>query len=377
MIILDQEQKLIEQSVSRFIADQFDFSHRQKIAESTDGFDRNHWKQFADLGLLGISIAEQYGGFGGSVVDLAIICQQQARALMMSPYLSTFGASATVLAMAGNERQKLDYLGAVARGEAIISCAFNETDNPEGIPQTSAAAVAEGFLLNGCKRLVPYGAQADYLIVSSINSERQILLIVPASSEGIRLRPYKMYDGSRSADIEFSDVIVAADQVLNQASGNEIQKVNSVTTALMCAEAVAIMWQVHDQTLEYMKTREQFGQTLGSMQALQHRIVDVYVGCQLAQSMAEQAVLSAAEIDAMNPAAYQEKLRQISAAKAYIGEQGRQVGKEGIQLHGGIGMTNDIPIGHYLKRLTAIDRLNGDSTWHRNRFRSLDNLDFA
>ena len=225
--------------------------------------------------------------------------------------------------------------------------------------------------LNGCKRLVPWGAQTDQIIVSAMINNQTELFIVPTSSPGVKIRAYRMYDGSRASDIEFSDVLLSASNRLGKVDQKTLQQIIDSETAMMCMEASSIMWAIHDQTLEYIKTREQFGQTLGSMQALQHRIVDIYIQCQLCQSMAEDAI-SAMCSDSLNGDHYHgAQSKRVSAAKSFIGENGRSVGKEGIQLHGGIGMTNDIPIGHYFKRLCAIDSLNGNAAWHRNNFQNI------
>ncbi len=369
MIILNEEQKLIQDTVARFMDEQFSFEQRLKILDSESGFDPDHWQQFLELGLLGIAIDESYSGFGGSLIDVATICQQQAKKLMMSPYLTTVGSAATAISLGGDEDQKKLYLGSIADGSMKISCALYETGGPDEPPRTEASKNSHGYVINGCKRLVPYGAQSDFVIVSAVIESQLSLVVVPTSSEGIKVRPYKMYDGSRSADMEFSDVKVEADHILTQGDAGIVEKIIDVETALLCAEGASIMWEIHDQTLEYMKIREQFDQTLSSMQALQHRIVDVYVKCQLAQSMAEDGVM--AVIDGCDD---NERARRISAAKIYVAEAGRQVGKEGIQLHGGIGMTNELPIGHYLKRLTTIGRQNGDGSWHRRRYRAMDDF---
>jgi alkylation response protein AidB-like acyl-CoA dehydrogenase len=369
-----EEQTIISDSAARFVDDKFPFSVRQQIASTDHGYDISRWQDFAELGWLGIPVPEVFGGIGGSIVDVSLIQQQLGRALVRSPFLATVGGASTALMLAGNENQKTHYLGLIASGKCIVSCALFETESNTGprllgdIPSVETVATAdEDFMVvNGCKRLVPWGLQAHSVIISANIESETVLLLVPSDADGVRKRPYRMHDASRCADMEFSDVRVHRDQVLENSSAAAIRRIIDTETALLCMEASAVMWAIHDQTLEYMKTREQFGQTLGAMQSLQHRIVDVYVKCQLAKSMAEDAIIAVSGTEYTDSEA-----GRVSAAKAFIGENGRSVGKEGIQLHGGIGMTNDIPIGHYFKRLVAIDRLNGDASWHRSRFRSL------
>ena len=367
MFVLSEEQELIRSSVSRYVAEQFSFRHRQRTLDSEEGYDRDQWCEFAELGWLGMAIPEEHGGYGGNILDIALVCQEFARALLISPYLATVGVARAALVLCASGPQKARYLRRIAQGRAIIACALNEQENPASLIQTRASRSGNGYVLNGCKRLVLFGNQADYLIASALLDGEVALFIVPSHSRGVIKRPYKMYDGGRAADIELSDVTLGRDQALPGGTGKNIATVQDIETALLCAEASAMMWEIHHQTLDYMKRREQFGQTLSQMPVLQHRIVDIYIKCQLAQSMAESAVLAA---DGSLPVA--ERMREISAAKVHIAEQGRLVGKEGIQLHGGMGMTDDIAVGHYLKRITGIAQMNGNVNWHRDRYGRLD-----
>ncbi len=367
MFVLSEEQELIRSSVSRYVAEQFSFHTRQRILKSESGYDPDQWRQFAELGWLGMAIPEEYGGYGGNILDIALVCQEFARALLVSPYLTTVGVARAALVLSASHSQKTRYLGQIAEGRAIISCALNEHEDPSFTIQTEARRSGNDYLLNGCKRLVPFGDQADHLIASALLDGEVALFIVPSRSAGVTKRPYKMYDGWRAADIDFSRVTLSRDQVLPGTTEEKIACIQDIETALMCTETSAMMWEIHHQTLDYMKQREQFGQTLSQMPALQHRIVDLYVQCQLAQSMAENAVLA---VNGSMPAA--ERMREVSAAKAHIAEQGRLVGKEGIQLHGGMGMTDEVAVGHYLKRITSMAQMNGDVNWHRYRYHRLD-----
>ena len=320
------------------------------------------WQAYAEMGWLGIMVPEPHGGLGGSLVDAALIQQQLGKQLVRSPWLQHSVTAATGLALGGSDPEHFKRL---VSGSRIYTAGLFENDQCTHV-ETTGKNDGESIIVNGCKRLVPWAAQANRVLISARVDDSIRLLCVDPYSEGVKLRPYSMYDGSRAADVELNDVRVEGINILGTLGDSDLQHIVDRETAMLVAEATAIMWAVHDQTLEYLKTREQFGTTLGSFQALQHRMVDVYVDCELAQSLAEDAVLAA------NEANSKDTVKRITAAKAWIGEAGRNVGKEGIQLHGGIGMTNDIPIGHYFKRLSAISRLNGSSEWQRNRFAGLN-----
>lgn len=366
MLHLTEQQSMIRDSASRFLDEQLPFAKRQKIATCDSGYDQDQWRSFVELGWLGIALPEQYGGFDSSIIEAALIYQQMGRSLSRSPYLNCIEAAYAILHI-GNEQQKLRYIEKIASGESIITCGFFESENPADIPQTKVTQENNVWILNGCKSLVPWGNQSDHVLISVMVEGQLNLVIVNTDASGIRIRPYRMYDDSRASDMEFSDVLIEEENRLGPVSQYLLLKTMDIHNAMNCMEASEMMWTVHNQTLEFMKNREQFGQSLSSMQALQHRIVDVYIKCQLAQSMAEDAIIAAADTNYDDSHA-----RRISAAKAFIGENSRLVGKEGIQLHGGIGMTTDIPIGHYFKRFSVIDQSNGNATWHRERFRILD-----
>jgi alkylation response protein AidB-like acyl-CoA dehydrogenase len=371
MIELTEEQQIIRDSVARYLSENYSFDQRQQQVRSADGFDPDQWRAFAELGWLGMPFPEECGGAGGSWIDAAIIAEQLGRTLLRSPYLSSVIGAGTVL-LAADEPQKTKYLTRIAEGQTLIACAFEEktlaSKLASGDP-TRAAKTKDGFALTGIKSLVPYAKLADQFIVSALLDDRLHLFLVPAQAGGVEITPYKMYDGGRAGDLALSGVALDSDSRLPGDATSAIRAVVDNESALLCAEAAGIMWSVQEQTVEYLKTREQFGQKLGEFQALQHRLVDMYVQCQLAQSLAWDAVDAVAhEADASK------RSRRVSAAKAYIGEVGRAVGKESVQLHGGIGMTDEIPIGHYLKRLTTIDHLHGNSAEHRSRFRALDDF---
>ena len=364
MFELSEEQILIRDSASRFLEEAVPFAQRQATCETDDGYDSELWQACAEMGWLGIVVPEEDGGLGGSIVDAALIQQQMGKQLVRSPWLQHSVTAATGLALGVSDPEHFECL---VSGTRIYTTGLFENDHCTHV-ETAGRTEGESIVVNGCKRLVPWAAQANRALISARMDDTIRLLCVDPHSDGVKLRPYRMYDGSRAADMELNDVRIDGSDILGAVNESDIQQMVDRETALLAAEASSLMWAIHHQALEYLKTREQFGTTLGSFQALQHRMVDVYVNCELAQSLAEDAILAANEANSTDA------VRRIAAAKAWIGEAGRDVGKEGIQLHGGIGMTNDIPIGHYFKRLSAISRLNGDSDWQRNRFAGLNGV---
>lgn len=365
MIELNEEQRIIRDSVARYLEEQYAFDQRQRQLESPAGYDPEQWTAFADLGWLGLPVPEIYGGYGGSIVETAVVYEQLGRALHRSPFLTCM-VGADVVLRHSDEKQKEDILSAIAGGQRILSCALitgADSRIPYNGEAVTATVVGGEWELDGVCNLVPYaGAASDFLVAARFDTGTGVVL-VPSDAKGVSIRHYRMYDGSRAGDIELSRVRVDRGALLNLNADEVLVSVREHETAMLCVEASALMWAVQEQTLEYMKTREQFGHRLSEFQALQHRAVDMYVDCQLAQSMAWDAMEAVAgDPDPVS------RSRRVSAAKSYIGETGRKVGKEGLQLHGGIGMTNDVPVGHYLKRLTAIDQLCGDSALHRKQF---------
>ncbi len=374
---LSDEQNLLRDSIARFVDDEYEFSRRQKIVAVEPGFSRAHWRRMAELGWLGAALPESHGGLGGGAAEMAIVMEQFGRRLVTSPYLVSVVMSGTALAEAGDEAQKSRWLPAIAEGRIV---AFAEGEAPArhdpAFVETAARRDGAGYVLDGAKHLVPFASEAEAFLVSARTGGAQAqsagisLFLVPAKSPGVSLKPYRTHDGARAADLVLAGVRLGGDTrvgVEGEAFG-AIELALDHAAAAMCVEASGAMWAVHDQTLAYMKLRSQFGQTLGSFQALQHRIVDVYIKCQLAQSMAWDAV---AALDSADPA---DRARRVSAAKAHLAGAAMAVGKEGIQLHGGIAMTDDLAIGHYFKRLAAIAHTYGDGEYHMERFRRLSGL---
>lgn len=371
-----EEQKLLKDSVEKFASDQYEFSARRKILATDSGYLPKHWTQFADLGWLGAPFSEADGGLGGTCTDVAIIAEVLGKGLYVGPFISGVIAAGGLVANAGNAAQKERWLSPLISGEHLLAFAYAEPQSRYDLANvaTTATASGSGFQLSGHKAVVLFGAQADHLIVSARTAGAQSdhdgisLFVVPTDAAGLRMRPYVTVDGHRACEVHLAQVTVDADCVLG-ATGEAyriIEKVTDLATLSLCAEAVGCMQALYENTLEYLKQREQFGAKLGSFQALQHRMVDVYM------SYEESRSITYATAHALDDANDKERARLVSITKAHVGKAGRHIGQEAVQLHGGMGMTDELNIGHYFKRLTTINTMFGDVAHHLKRFRQLD-----
>lgn len=366
-----EEQTLLRNSVQRFIQDNYDFDSRQKIVHSDSGWNPDHWKAFAELGLLAAPFAEQYGGFGGGPVETMIVMEEFGRGLVVEPYLQTVILCGGLIDAAGSEKQKADLLPKIAGGELVLACAYAEPQGRYNLADltTRAEKSGDGYVLNGQKAVVIGAPWADKLIVSARTGGNQrdadgvSLFIVDKGADGVSTRDYPTVDGQRASEIKFENVAIAADALL----GTEGQGLSVLEAAIdraiagLCAEAVGCMRVLTDATVEYCKTRKQFGQPIGNFQVLQHRMVDMFMECEQSLSMTYMVNLKLDEGEA-------ERVKAASSAKAQIGKSGRFVGQQAVQLHGGMGMTDELNVGHYFKRLTMIDSQFGNVDYHLRRF---------
>ncbi len=376
---LSEEQKLLRDSIARFMADHYDPMARRRIIATPAGYLREHWRRFAELGWLAAPFNEADGGLGGSLMDVMIIMEGLGRGLFAGPYVGCVVLAGGVVSLCADEPTKARVLAPLMAGERICSLAYAEPQARHDIAdvRTSATRRGSSFTLNGAKTLVMFGASADTLIVSARSSGGQreeegiSLFLVPAHADGVHLRDYATVDGHRAAELRLDDVCVDADALLGEPGEAHaaMEETIECATLALCAEAVGCMASLEDLTLVHLKQREQFGQVIGHFQALQHRMVDMHISCELARAVARAA---AAAIDyGLDP---NERKRWVSAAKVQAGMAGREVGQEAIQLHGGMGMTDELAVGHYFKRLTAIATLFGDTTHHLRRFSALDSV---
>jgi pimeloyl-CoA dehydrogenase small subunit len=365
---LTDEQRLLKDSVDRLIADQYQFEQRKKYMAEPDGWSRNAWKQYAELGLLGLPFAEAHGGFGGGPVETMIVLEAFGRGLALEPYFATVILGGGLLRRAATPAQQQALIPEVAQGRLKLGFAHVERQSRYDLADVATTARRGGaaWVLDGAKSVVLHGDCAERLLVTArVSGNRRDrtgigLFLVDPSALGVTRRGYPTQDGLRAAEVTLSGARVAPDDVLGEpgAALPAIEHVVDEAIAALCAEAVGTMQAMHETTLEYLKTRQQFGRPIGQFQVLQHRSVDMLVALEQARSMAMFAAVMAAEEDA------NERRRAMAAAKVQIGRSGRHIGQEAIQLHGGIGMTMEYKVGHYFKRMTMIDMLFGDADVH-------------
>ena len=365
---LSDEQRLLRETVERLLADRYQFEQRSTYQASAPGFSLDLWRQYSELGLLGLPFAERFGGFGGGAVETMIVAEAFGRALALEPFLATVVLGGGLLRHGGREEQCAAVLPKVAEGRLLLAFAHSERQSRYDLfdVATKARREGSGFVLTGAKSLVLHGEQADMLLVSARSGgERRdqegiTVFLVDASAPGVTRRGYQTVDGQRGAEIAFNDVTVDAGAVVGKVDAGLglIERVVDEAIAALCAEAVGAMAVMHEATVDYLKTRRQFGVPIGSFQALQHRSVDMLVALEQARSM---ALLATMMVEDPNRG---ERRRSIAAAKVQIGRSGKLVGQQAIQLHGGIGMTMEYKVGHYFKRVTAIDTTFGDADHH-------------
>ena len=369
----NEEQQLLAESVKRFLAKDYDFDTRKKIIASRDGYSGDVWATLSEIGLLGLPFAPDFGGFGGSAVEMMTVMEAIGDALVVEPYLSTVGLGAQFVARAGTPAQQERILPAVVAGKMKLAFAQTEQGARYNLAQVCFRATKrdDDYILDGNKHAVNDAPCADQLVVSARTAGEAAdaigisLFIVDANAQGVALKSSRTLDGHRSADIAFNAVTVPVDALI----GNEgdalplIEHVTDYATALLCAEAVGALKFANGATLEYLKTRRQFGVPIGSFQALQHRMVDMVISYEQVKSMAS---LACASVDSRADPA--ERKRIVSAAKIKIADACRHVSQEAIQLHGGMGMSDELKISHTFRRLTMIAQQFGDAEHHLERF---------
>lgn len=365
---LNEEQRLLKESVRRMLAGAYDAERRKRYISEPTGFSRALWHSCAELGLLGLPFEEKHGGVSGGGAETMIVMECFGRVLALEPYLATVILGGGFVRLGGSEAMQSAILPKIASGETLIAFAHSERQSRYDLADVALTARKDGshFILDGEKSLVLSGDSADKLIVSArLSGARRDslglgLFLVDASTEGVTRRGYPAIDGRRAAEIAFSGVRVAANAAIGQ-PGQAFALIEHIVDhaiAALCAEAVGAMEALHDSTVEYLKTRKQFGVPIGNFQVLQHRSADMLIALEQARSMALFAAMMADDPDSAA------RRQAMSAAKVQIGRSGRFIGQQAIQLHGGIGMTMEYSAGHYFKRLTAIDTLFGDADHH-------------
>lgn len=361
-----EEQQSLQDSVKRFCEREYPFEKRQALLRSDAGFDRAHWATFAELGWLGAGLSEDEGGFGGGPVENAIILEQLARGLVVAPFLASAVIATQAIARLASPEQRDALLAPMIGGETIAALAHSETPQYQfaSALNTKAVKTASGYRLDGRKSFVLGGQSADVFLVSAADEGGVSLFAVPADAPGVERANYHAVDGRRVSDVTLKSVELGADALIGAAGGAQeaIDYAMDYGVIGLCAEAVGAMDAALWITRDYLKTRKQFGVTLNTFQALQHRMADMLVETELSRSMLYRGI-AALSLD--NDA---ERKRGVSAAKAQIGEAGFFVGGQAVQLHGGIGVTEEYIVGHYFKRLALVRGLYGSSDQHLVRF---------
>lgn len=370
-IELTEDQELLRNSVQRLLRDEYDFDARTRVVGGEKGWSRAHWAKFAELGLLAAPFAEEYGGFGNGPLSTMIVMQEFGRHLVVEPYLETVVLAGGLIECLGTEIQRRDLLAEIAAGKAVWALAWAEPRSRYHLNKVSLSARRSGteYVLSGAKTAVIAAPWADRLIVSARTSGRSddpdgvSLFVVDIGTPGVHLQSYRTIDGRRAADITFEDVRVPASAVLGPEGGGvaALEACRTRAIGALCAEAVGAMTELNAATLDYSKTRKQFGATLGSFQVLQHRMVDMFIALQEAISLMQHLTLTLTS-DAPDLA------KLASGAKSKVGYAARFVGEQAIQLHGGMGMSDELKVGHHFKRICAIDIQFGDPAFHLMRF---------
>ena len=373
---LTDEQQMLQDSVARFVTDEYSIEARHKNVALEQGFNPDNWQKFADLGWLSIPFNEDLGGIGGGAVDLMVVMEELGKGLVAEPYLPTVVLFGGLLAKSGNSVFQEQLIPKIIDGSLQGAFAFHERQSRFELSDvlTTANAEADGFILNGEKTVVFNGAVADKLVVVARTSGQQsdedglTLFVVDANAQGISKISYRLMDGQLVANIRFDNVSVGASDVLGDIGQGYSLMMSVVDDALvsLAAEAQGNMQFLLNATVEYSKTREQFGVAIGSFQALQHRMVDMFAACESSRSLLYRAVCSIDEDEGNYDAA--DVKRNLTALKVTVGRSGELIGGESIQLHGGMGMTEEMAVGNYVKRLMTIDTTFGDADYHQFKF---------
>ena len=366
-----EEQTLLRDSVGRLLADRYAFDKRKAYLDAADGWSREMWAQYAELGLLGVPFAEEHGGFGGGGIEVMLVMEALGRSLALEPYLATVVLAGTALRLAASPAQQAELVPQIIEGKSVLAFAHGERQARYDLGDVTTKAVrkGDGWVIDGTKSVVFHGDNADKLIVSARTAGDRndtagiTLFLVDAAASGIARRSYTLRDGTRAAEIALSGVEAGADSVIGEtgAAYPVIERVVEAGIAATAAENVGAMDAMQSMTLEYLKTRQQFGKPIGENQALQHRATEMFVALEQGRSLAMLAAMTVDEPDAA------ERARTLSTIKVGVGQAARFVSQNAVQLHGGIGMTEEYAVGHYFRRCMVIEHSFGDTGHHLSR----------
>ena len=370
----NEEQSLIQDQVDQFILKEYDWETRQSLSHSDLGFGQENWQKFAELGWLGISVSEDSGGFGGSAIESMLIMEAFGKGLVVEPFLETMIMSGGILDDHGSAEQKSSLLEPAIAGNMQLALAYAEPQSRFNLSDVVTEAKADGdnFILNGYKSVVMNGPSANKIIVSARTSGSQLdengitLFVIDSEASGLNKANYKTVDGRRASDLTIENVSVSRDDIVGELdSGYEILD-SAIDKAILAisAEAVGAMEVLYKTTVEYTKTREQFGTAIGKFQVLQHRMVDMFMEYEQCKSLLYMATMKHEEGAA-------DSKKAISGLKYQVGKAGKFIGQQAVQLHGGMGVTDELNVGHYFKRLTTVGTIFGNTDYHLKKYTSL------
>ena len=370
----NEEQSLIQDQVDQFVQKEYDWETRQALSNSDLGFGEDNWKKFADLGWLGICVSEDSGGFGGSSIESMLIMEAFGKGLVVEPFLETVIMSGGLIDDHGSDEQKSSVLEPAISGEMHLALAYAEPQSRFNLSDVVTEAKSDGdsFILNGYKSVVMNGPSADKIIISARTSGAQLdesgisLFIVDANSDGLNKTNYKTVDGRRASDLTLENVSVSKSSLIGDQDKGFAILDSAIDKAILAisAEAVGAMEVLYKTTVEYTKTREQFGTAIGKFQVLQHRMVDMFMEYEQCKSLLYMATMKHEE-------GAEDAKKAISGLKYQVGKAGKFIGQQAVQLHGGMGVTDELNVGHYFKRLTTIGTIFGNTDYHLKKYTSL------
>ena len=366
------EQLALQETLQRWISRDYGFEQRRALARAEPGYSPEAWTHFAQLGLLALPFPEEFGGLGGNHIDLMVVMEQIGQGLLLEPYWSTVVLCGSLLRHSASQAQKQQLLAQIMAGRLKLALAAHEEGGRYELSYVGCTATrrGEGWAVSGGKTAVLDAPSADYIIVSArtagqvTDAEGISLFLVGRDAPGVTVSGYQTQSGSRAADVRLENVAVEDSAVIGEVGKAyaHLERATDAAIAALCAESVGIVMALNEATLNYLKTRKQFGVPIGTFQALQHRMADMYIAAEQIRSMAIIAAVNADSDDG------DERHRALSGAKAYIGEAARFVGQQAVQLHGGMGIVDELIVSHYFKRLTMIDLTLGDADYHLARY---------
>ena len=368
---LSEEQKMIQQSVERFVQENYDLPKRVELSSQDPGYSKDYWNSMAELGWLGLPFNEEDGGFGGNQIDTLVIMEQFGKGLVLEPFLANIVLGGGAIQMGGSEELKNEMLSSLIEGSKQLALAYAEQQSRFDLEDVATSAREEGdkYIINGQKSMVLNAESADHIVVVTRTSGGQVdeegitLFLVDSDSEGLERNNFPTVDGLRASEITFENVEVNSDRMIGEIDKgfNILRTITNNAILALCAEAVGAMEVLYKDTVEYTQQREQFDHPLSDFQVLQHRMVDMFMEYEQCKSLLFRATMETIQDQDMAQ-------RTIHALKHLIGKSGIFVGENAVQLHGGMGVTEELRVGHFFKRLLVIDSQFGNADFHLDKF---------